>query len=69
MNERDIKIKLGQGVTEMKIFNRPYLLIFINGVSFYTNRIEYDDEQCLFYSDNEIIGSVYFSNIKSMDIY
>ena len=69
MNERDIKIKLNQWITEIKIINRPYLLIFINGVSFFTNRIEYDDEHCLFYLDDALIGSVYFSNIKSMDIY
>lgn len=69
MDERDIKIKLNQWITEMKIFNKPCLLISINGVSFWTDRIVYDEEHCWFYLNKILVGFVNINDIHFIDMY
>ena len=69
MNEREIKIKLNQWITEMKIFNIPQLLISINGVYFWTDRIVYDDEHCWLYLNKILIGFVNLNDIHFLEKY
>ena len=69
MNERDIKILLNKWITELELIRPRHIIIVINGLHFFVNKIEYDKEHCLLYLDNILIGVAYFSNIDTIELY
>lgn len=69
MTIREIIRILNKGIEITEKIRPRYLLININGVYFYVNKIDYDELHCRLYQDDKLIGGAFFHHIDSIEIY